>query len=89
VLGGPLRAGARATLLRRVSVALWRSHSRAVAIGYSRCFGIAADPVGEEKGVYLFQFHRVPILVSKGGSPRAGVVLGADPRPCDKLLPLT
>ena len=49
-LGGPLRAGARATLLRRVSVALWRSHSRAVAIGYSRCLGTAAVVEGEGEG---------------------------------------
>jgi len=39
-LGGPDRSGTRATLLRRVSVALWRSHARAVSVGYSRCFGI-------------------------------------------------
>ena len=52
-LGGPLRAGARATLLRRVSVALWRSHSRAVAIGYSRCLGAAAEDAGEGEGGLL------------------------------------
>ena len=40
-LGGPDRSTVRATLLRRVSVALWRSHARSVSVGYSRCFGIS------------------------------------------------
>jgi len=39
-LEGPDQSGVRATLLRRVSVALWRSHSRSVSVGYIRCFGI-------------------------------------------------
>ena len=49
-LGGPLRAGARATLLRRVSVAQRRSHSRAVAIRYSRCLETVAEVEGEGDG---------------------------------------
>ena len=44
-LVGPDRSDVRATLLRRISVALWRSHARAVSVGYSRCFGIPV--VGE------------------------------------------
>jgi len=52
-LGEPQRAGARATLLRRVSVALWRSQSRAVAIGYSRCLGAAAEDARDGEGGLL------------------------------------
>ena len=56
-LGGPDRSGVRATLLRRVSVALWRSHARSVSVGYSRCFGIpvvgddsvAGGPLGADQ----------------------------------------
>ncbi|GAB0498768.1 hypothetical protein MMPV_010120 [Pyropia vietnamensis] len=48
---GPALSGVRSTLLTRVSVALWRSHSRAVSLGYSRCFGIAGeDPEGGRGG---------------------------------------
>ncbi|GAB0489551.1 hypothetical protein MMPV_000772 [Pyropia vietnamensis] len=49
---GPALSGVRSTLLTRVSVALWRSHSRAVSLGYSRCFGIAGeDPEGGRGGL--------------------------------------
>lgn len=48
---GPALAGVRSTLLTRVSVALWRSHSRAVSLGYSRCFGTGGEvPAGDVGG---------------------------------------
>jgi len=68
-LGGPLREGARATLLRRVSVALWRSHFRSVAIGYSRYFGVAADPVGEEEGGIFVSVSSGANIGEFGGLP--------------------
>jgi len=64
-------------LLRRVSVALWRSHFRSVAIGYSRCFGVAADPVAEEEG---------GLFVSVSSGANIGEFVGLPPNWCVTVI---